>query len=187
MSRLTRCQKSLPARAAAEDPEPGAARQPEKKPEDPAPPRMLPELAAATARPGVGVPLQPLQIGAHVGGVLVAQVAVFLQRLVNDAFELRRQIRIQPDRRRGQLFQNRIEDQRRSVAAKGQRAGRHFIQHGAKRKQIGARVQLFALGLLGRHVSHRAHRRSGTGQVVLAHGGRLGKSRRGLDCCRSPP
>ena len=37
---------------------------------------------------GVRVALQPLQIGAHVRGVLVTQVAVFLQRLVDDALQL---------------------------------------------------------------------------------------------------
>ena len=33
----------------------------------------------------LGVPLQPLQIGSHVGCVLIAQIAVFLQRLVDDS------------------------------------------------------------------------------------------------------
>ena len=33
------------------------------------------------------VPLQPLEVGAHFGGVLVSQFAVFLQRPVDDVFE----------------------------------------------------------------------------------------------------
>ena len=56
--------------------------------------------------PRFGIPLQPLQVGAHVGGVLVAQVAVFLQRLVDDLFQLRRNITIETNRR-GRI---RIED-----------------------------------------------------------------------------
>ena len=48
--------------------------------------------------PGIGVALQALQIGAHVGGVLVAQVAIFFERLVDDVFELARQIGIQTHR-----------------------------------------------------------------------------------------
>ena len=172
-------------RAAAEDPDPGGGATAETKREAPAPPRRSRNWRRH--RPsGVGVALQALQIGAHVGGMLVTQIAVLLQRLVNDAFHLRRQIGIQPDRRRGQLFQNRIEDQRRSVAAERQRAGRHLIQHRAKGKQIGARIQFFPFGLLGRHVSHRPHGRAGTGQVVFAHGGGLGK-RPPLPRCRLPP
>src|SRR4029077_2677215 len=42
---------------------------------------------------GVGVPLKALQIGAHVGGMLVAQIPVLLQRLINDALQLGGQIR----------------------------------------------------------------------------------------------
>ena len=43
---------------------------------------------------GVGITLQALQVGADVGGVLVAEVAVFLQRFVDDVFELRGQVGI---------------------------------------------------------------------------------------------
>ncbi len=105
--------------------------------------------------------------------MLITQIAVFLQRLADDAFHLPGQVRIEPDRRRGQPFQNCIEDQRRSVPAKREGSGRHLIQHRAKRKQIAARIEFLAFGLLGRHVSHGPHGRSGTGQVVFAHGGRL--------------
>ena len=37
--------------------------------------------------PRLGIPLQPLQIRPHVGCVLIAKIAVFLQRLINDAFQ----------------------------------------------------------------------------------------------------
>ena len=36
------------------------------------------------------IPLQPLQVGSHVGGVLIAQIAIFLQRLVDDVVPVRR-------------------------------------------------------------------------------------------------
>ena len=55
-----------------------------------------------------GVPLQPLQVGAHVGGVLIAQIAVFLQRLDDDVFQFGRHIVIQPTA--GGPVQNRLED-----------------------------------------------------------------------------
>ena len=47
----------------------------------------------------VGIALQALQVGSHVGRALVAQVAVFLQRLVDDVFQFQRQVGIQADRR----------------------------------------------------------------------------------------
>ena len=44
----------------------------------------------------IGIALQPLQIRANIGGVLVAQLPVFLQRLVDDFFELWGKVGIQP-------------------------------------------------------------------------------------------
>src|SRR5262249_62386150 len=46
----------------------------------------------------LGVPLEPLQIGTNVGGVVVAQITVFLQSLMDDFFEFRRNVRIHPHR-----------------------------------------------------------------------------------------
>ena len=54
--------------------------------------------------PCLRVPLQPLQVGSHLRGMLIAQVAVFLQRLVDDVFQLRRNIGIQPNRRTAARF-----------------------------------------------------------------------------------
>ena len=45
-----------------------------------------------------------LQIGAHFGGVLVAQLTVLLQRFVDDALQLRRYVGIQPHGRDGARF-----------------------------------------------------------------------------------
>ena len=62
-------------------------------------------------RSGRRVALQPLEIGQHVGGVLVAQAAILLERLVDDPFELGGQLR---DSRRtgdtGALRQDPFED-----------------------------------------------------------------------------
>ena len=48
----------------------------------------------------------------------------------------------------------------------GSDAGRHLIEHGAERKQVGARVGELPARLLGRHVAHRAHRRAGRREVL---------------------
>ena len=50
------------------------------------------------------VPLQPLQVGSHVGGVLIAQIAVLLQRLVDDPFQFGGHIGIQPHGGTGARF-----------------------------------------------------------------------------------
>src|SRR5712692_221274 len=44
-------------------------------------------------RPGERVALKPLQIGAHLRGTLIAKAAVFLDRFVDDFFQLQRDLR----------------------------------------------------------------------------------------------
>src|SRR5208283_1536933 len=71
-----------------------------------------------SAFPALAVPFQPLKIGTNVRGVLVAQVLIFLQTLVDDVFELLRQIGIETHGWRGCSIQNRFEDHTRTFAAK---------------------------------------------------------------------
>ena len=61
------------------------------------------------AAPGVGVALQPCQVRPQLGGVLVAQVAVFLQRFGEDLFDLGGQIGIDAQRRRRRTVEDRVE------------------------------------------------------------------------------
>jgi hypothetical protein len=119
------------------------------------------------------VPLQSLQISPQIGGVLVAEITVFLQCLVNDVFELRRNLRIEPNRSGGSVFQNPVKDRSGSISAKGHGAGGHFVKHSAKGKQIGARIELFAHRLFWRHISHGAQRRAGAGEVLFVDAGGL--------------
>src|SRR5262249_51998673 len=98
-----------------------------------------------------------------------AQVAVLLERTVDDAFELRRQIGIQPDRRNRSPRQNGFKDHGRRIATKGNSASRHFIEHCAKRKKVSAMVEFLPARLLGRHISNGAERRSRTGQMRRAY------------------
>src|SRR5207302_1058808 len=96
----------------------------------------------------VGVALQALQVGANVGGALLAQVAIFFERLVDDVLELFREVGVQADRRNRGAVENRLKNQRGSLSAKRQVSGGHFVEHDAERKQIGARIEFFSLGLL---------------------------------------
>src|SRR5579872_1319095 len=63
-----------------------------------------------------GVALQALQVGANISGALVAEIAIFLQRLVDDVFELGRKICVEADRSYWGPIQNGIENQGGSVA-----------------------------------------------------------------------
>jgi len=75
------------------------------------------------------IPLQSLQIRSHVGCVLVAQVAIFLQRLVDDVFQLRRHIGIQPDHGHRGAVHDGLTDHRRTFSVKRQITRRHLIEH----------------------------------------------------------
>ena len=133
------------------------------------------------AAPGIGVALQPLQVGAHVGGGLVAQAWVLLQRLVDQVFQLGRNLRIEPHRRDRRFVQDGIEHRCAGVAAKRQCARQHLVENRAEGKQVGAHVQFLAQRLLGRHVGRRTHRRARAGQVLRRHRQGRRSSRRGHD------
>ena len=104
--------------------------------------------------------------------MLIPQLAIFLQRLINNLFQTRRNLRIQPQCRDRRAIQYRVKNHRGSIPAKRHRARRHLIQNRAERKKICPCVQLFPLRLLRRHIRHRTNRRPRTGQKLLAHPGR---------------
>ena len=82
-----------------------------------------------------------MQIGANVRGILVAQVAVFLESLVDSLFELRGKIGIQLRGRRGGAVKDAMGDDVRTLATEGQDAGGHFIKHNTEGEQIGAGIE----------------------------------------------
>src|ERR1700747_245007 len=98
--------------------------------------------------------------------MLITQVAILLQTLVDDFFELGQQIGIQSNGRNWSAIEDRLENQSRALPSEGQRSGRHLIQHSAKRKEIGAGVHFLRPHLLRRHVSDGSYSRAGTRQMV---------------------
>src|SRR5580704_7506926 len=64
------------------------------------------------------VSLQSLQVAAHFGSVLISKVAIFLQRLIDDLFQPRREVGIEASGRGRHAIQDGVENHRRSVAAK---------------------------------------------------------------------
>ena len=57
-----------------------------------------------------------------------------VQRTVDDVFQLGGHIRIQPHRGYGSVFQNGVEDQRRSVAPERHRSRTHLVQDRTERE-----------------------------------------------------
>src|SRR5262245_47303830 len=74
-------------------------------------------------------------------------------------------------------MQDGIEHNCRSVAGEGWTTGRHFVTYGAKREEIGARIEFFSSGLLRRHISDGPNRCARARQMDLAQNRRSG-------CCR---
>ena len=94
---------------------------------------------------------------AHLRGMLIAQLAVFFQRLVDDVFELCGNVGIQANRGRRPESRMALKIRAEVSPRNGQRAGRHLVEHRAEGEQIGAGVEFLAFRLLRRHISHRAH------------------------------
>ena len=63
--------------------------------------------------------------------------------------------------------QDRVEDDRGGLAREGQRTRRHLVKDRPEREEVRARVRELTARLLGGHVRHGAHRRSGRREVVL--------------------
>jgi hypothetical protein len=101
--------------------------------------------------------------------ISVTQIAICLQRLVDDVFQLGRNVAIEPDCRRRIRIQYGIEDQRSSFTMERQRSRCHFVQNRAEGKQVGAGIQLLALGLLRGHVGNCTERGTRAGQVIRIH------------------
>jgi hypothetical protein len=68
-------------------------------------------------------------------------------------------------------IENGFEYFRGAAAMKRERARRHLVEDDAEREEVGAGVEIFGTGLLGRHVRNGAERRAGAGQIVFVDAG----------------
>ena len=85
-------------------------------------------MAACRSSARIRVALQPLEVSADIGSVLVAQVAVLLQGLLDDLFQLGGDLRVQAHRRHRGAVQDGLEDHRRGIATERHDAGSHLVE-----------------------------------------------------------
>ena len=136
---------------------------------------------------GFRLALQPLQIGAYITRVLVAEFAVFLKCLVDDGLKRNWQVRIHAHWRDRCALQNCIKDEPRGIATKGQEPGCHFVEHHSKRKkEVAASVQFLTADLLRRHIGYGAQSAARAREMFIAHGSRSrGCNRGSIGCIRN--
>ncbi len=107
---------------------------------------------------------------AHLGGGLIALRRVLGDRLHDDSFRRRRDLR--PDRaerrRRLMYLHHRHRDER--VAIERHLPGQRLIEHDAEAVEIGSPVERMMQRLLGREIVRGAHHRLGTRQLRCPRG-----------------
>src|SRR3954454_14187320 len=82
--------------------------------------------------PGIGIALQALEIGANLGGVLVPQFPIFLQRFVNDALKFGGDFGIEANGCWRSVMEYGIENVAGALTAKRRLRRDHFIEDGAE-------------------------------------------------------
>jgi hypothetical protein len=87
--------------------------------------------------------------------MLVTQVAVFLQCLMDDRFQLRWNLPVNVRRWFWILVQDRAANFPGARPVERHLASRHLVQYGSEGEQVGACVELLGLNLLRRHIGHR--------------------------------
>ncbi len=107
------------------------------------------------------------EIGAHVGGALVAILPALGQGLHHHAVELIGNVRRDRRRLRRRLRNVLVGHGHGRIAAERRLAGQQLKEQAAGRIQIRARIHHFATGLLGREILRRAHH-----GIRLRHRGR---------------
>src|SRR5271155_201954 len=115
---------------------------------------------------GFAFATQALQVGAHIGGVLVTRLAIFLEGLVDNVFEFRRDIGIEAHGRHDGAVHDRFENYGYGFATEGGCAGGHFVEHRAETEEVAARIQFSRAYLLRRHVGHCADGAAWAGEVL---------------------
>jgi len=114
-----------------------------------------------------------VEVNAQLFRGVVAARGIFLETFENDAFEFRGDALVAYPGRDGRLVEDGVDEASGQGVVKRALAGGHFVENGAERVDIGARVGLLAFQLFGGHIRERAGsgRSSGEAGGELAGGG----------------
>ena len=107
-----------------------------------------------------------LQVGVHFPGVLITEFSIFAKRLEDDFFEPRRDICVDTTWRGRLPIKDRVENHRRSGAGECLLPGCHFVQHGAKGKQVCACISLKSSRLFRRKIRDRTDEHSRAREIL---------------------
>ena len=122
----------------------------------------------------------PAQLPFQVRRGLPALVGILGEARLHDAVERGRRHRLQLRDRLRLVAQDRGDEGRLRGAGEGLLARRHLVEHGAEGEDVGARVGVLALELLGRHVLERAEDRAFLREVGLRRQRREAPRRRAV-------
>ena len=98
--------------------------------------------------------------------MLVPEVAVLLDGFDDELLEFDGKVVVEANGGGGSLVENGVEDGARTFSLEGKRAGGHFVENDAKGKKVGARVEILAENLFGRHVGDGAQGGARTGELI---------------------
>ncbi len=96
-------------------------------------------------------------------GTLVALGQILFECVRDDLIRALGSLWANIPHRLGMLCADRTENRERTRSLKRRLTGERFVKHHAKTPEIGATVNKFAFGLLGRHVERSANRAMGVG------------------------
>ena len=134
--------------------------------------RQRPRFALGTGAGGGcatfrSTPGDPSQLDQQIVRGLPAIVRILGETARHEPIERPWRHRQQRRQRRRIDVHDRRDQARLALAVERLPAGEHFVEHGAEREDVGARVDGLSLHLLRRHVAHGAEDRTRPGQVRL--------------------
>ena len=95
---------------------------------------------------------------------------IFFEGFIDQFLEFVRRVGIEADGRGGSTVEDAVENDAAGVPAEWERAGGHFVEDDAERKEVGTCVQFPAADLLGGHVGDGADGGAGAGEMLRVKG-----------------
>jgi hypothetical protein len=108
--------------------------------------------------PALDIALQPLEVGAELGAMLVPQPSILFEQLEHDLLQSLRNRAVQRARRHGRAIEHGIDGHGRRLPRKGPLSRQQLVQHETEGEEVRTAVERFAPELLRSHICQRADR-----------------------------